>query len=309
MTQRSWFCRWHTVMVELRRGAVILACLGTIAFGVPQLAQAQAAPPPAQASQDEDDARLKPAEPDFTVISLPTTLVLPRHRMNFRLTHRFLGNLRNASFTENFSNLFGIDNGAVIGIEFRYAPIRHLQVTFFRSSQDKTIQFAGQYEWLRQSSAFPFSISPIVSIEGTNNFKGTFASGSHDHGGAEAHRSPAVGAVVSRIIGDRIALYAVPVWVGHTLTTDTGHRNTSFIGLGTRLRVGSRVYLVGELTPRMTGYVAGDPEFAFGIEKRVGGHMFLLTFTNSFASTYGQLARGGFPGAIHMGFNLGRKFF
>jgi hypothetical protein len=316
MAQRSWFCNPHRIMVELRPTALAVACCAAVMLTFPGFVHAQAAPPPpppsSQASQDEDDARVKPAEPDFALVNLPTSLVLPRQRGNFRLTHRFLGNLRQGSFTDNFSNLFGIDNGAVIGLEFRYAPVRRLQVVFFRSSQDKTIQFSGSYNWLYQDGFLPVGVTPFVSIEGTNNFKGTFAEGDsheHDHPGSEAHRSPAFGAVLSRTVGDRLALYVVPTWVGHTLATDDGHRNTWFVGLGARARILQRTYVVGEVTPRTNGYVAGDAEYAFGIEKRVGGHMFLLTFTNSFASTNGQLARGGAPGAIYMGFNIGRKFF
>ncbi len=50
-------------------------------------------------------------------------------------------------------------------------------------------------------------------------------------------------------------------------------------------------------------------EYAFGIERRAGGHMFQLTFTNSVASTYGQIAQGGLPDTLYLGFNLGRKFY
>jgi hypothetical protein len=45
------------------------------------------------------------------------------------------------------------------------------------------------------------------------------------------------------------------------------------------------------------------------IEKRVGAHMFSLTFTNTFATTWAQLARGGAANSLFLGFNLGRKFF
>jgi hypothetical protein len=37
--------------------------------------------------------------------------------------------------------------------------------------------------------------------------------------------------------------------------------------------------------------------------------MFQLNFTNGPASTFGQIARGGVPHNLTMGFNLSRKFF
>jgi hypothetical protein len=68
-------------------------------------------------------------------------------------------------------------------------------------------------------------------------------------------------------------------------------------------------YVVGEVTPRFSGYAPGDPEFGFGIEKRVGGHTFQLNVSNAFSTTFGQIARGGFPSTLYLGFNLARKFF
>lgn len=296
------------------RTIVVLICLGGLAAGAARPAFAQAAPPtapPPAAQSDEDDRRLQPAQPDFAIVNLPTSLRLPLHGGNFRLTHRFVGNLRQGSFGQNVGNLFGLDNGAVIGLEFRYAPVRHLQVVVHRSSHDKTIQFSGQYDVIRQGASRPVSISGIVSIEGTNNFRARPIEADHDHGvaGSAAHRSPAIGAVVSRTISDRLAVYVVPVWVHHSAVLPEGHRDTAFIGVGGRARIRPKVYVVAEVSPRMGGYAPGSPEFAFGIERRAGGHMFLLTFGNSLATTFGQISQGGFPDTIYMGFNLSRKFF
>lgn len=271
-----------------------------------------AAAPVAKASQpdEENEGQLVLAEPDFSVVNLPTTLRLPRHQLSFRLTHRFLANLRQNSFSDNLDDLFGLDNGAIIGFEFRFAPIRRLQTVVYRNNLSKTFQFSAQYDAVRQGGRRPVSLSPIVSIEGTNNFKSSSpAAGEHDPGGSEGYRSPAVGAVVSRTFGTRLAVYATPMWVHDTLVANSGHRDTFFVGLAARARIGAKVYLVGEVSPRVSGYAPGQPEFAFGIERRAGGHMFLLTFTNSLASTFGQTARGGFPDTIYMGFNMSRKFF
>ena len=65
----------------------------------------------AQPASDDDDGTLRPLEPDFTVVNLPTTLALPRFKGNFHLTHRFNQNLADASFDEMLSNLFGMDKG------------------------------------------------------------------------------------------------------------------------------------------------------------------------------------------------------
>jgi len=247
-------------------------------------------------------------------VTLPTTLPLPRFGLNFRLTHRFLANLRQGSFTDHLENLFGLDNGAVIALEVRFAPVRNLQAIVHRSSQDKTLQFSAQYDAIRQGNAWPVSVSAIASIEGTNNFRGRGDAGGGDHGhdhgvSGGAHRSPALGAVVSRTVGERLALYAVPVWVHDSARLPEGDRNTAFVGLGGRARLSRNVFVVAEVSPRVGGYAPGSPAYAFGIERRAGGHMFLLTFTNAVGTTFGQVSQGGFPDTLYMGFNLGRKFF
>lgn len=300
------------------RVVVLLACAGCLAAGAaPALAQGESPAPPStprvESGEDGDGIDPSLAEPDFSLVALPTTLPLPRYGLNFRLTHRFLANLRRGSFGDHLENLFGLDNGAVIALELRFAPVQNLQVVVHRSSQDKTLQFSGQYDVIRQGRSWPVSVSALASIEGTNNFKGRGDTGGgdgHDHGVDEgAHRSPALGAVVSRTLGERLALYAVPMWVHDSARLPEGNRDTGFIGLGGRARLSRNVFVVAEVSPRIGGYAPGSAEYAFGIERRAGGHMFLLTFTNSVGTTFGQLSQGGFPDTLYLGFNLGRKFF
>ena len=47
-----------------------------------------------QAPAYDEDLDTVPAEPDFHVITLPTNLRLPKHKLDFRLTHRFARGLR-----------------------------------------------------------------------------------------------------------------------------------------------------------------------------------------------------------------------
>jgi Membrane bound beta barrel domain (DUF5777) len=261
--------------------------------------------PATQAASDDDDGRLDPAEPDFVVINLPSTLRLPKHASNFHLTHRFEGNLRDGSFTDQLSNFFGVDVGAALGLEYRFGLMRHLQAVVQRTNRSRAIQFSAKYDAWHQSAARPVSISGIVSVEGDNNFGA-------NSGNAPKNYAPALGAVISREVGTQLALYATPFWVGKTGISLSGDGNTGFMGLGARVRLGraSSSYLSAEVSPRLGGFVIADPEYGFAIEKRVGAHVFALTFTNGTSNTtYRQIARGGAPGHLHLGFNLTRKFF
>ena len=244
---------------------------------------------------DLDDADLVLAEPDFRVLNLPSTLRLPRYGSSFQMTHRFNGNLRQGSFNENASNLFGLDQGAAVGFEYRFGIARHLQAAAYRTAIDQTFQFYGKYDVIRQNDSLPVSASALASVEGVDNFTD--------------HYSPAVGVAVSRMVADRFAVYATPVWVHNTAGILNITRDTVLVGIGGRLRVSSTVYLVGEITPRVSGYRPDTAAYGFAIEKRAGGHIFQLNVNNGQGTTFGQLARGGISDSLYLGFNLARKFF
>src|SRR5687767_6479984 len=244
---------------------------------------------------DDDDAAPVLAEPDFRVLNLPSTLRLPLHGSSFQLTHRFNGNLRQGSFNENAGNLFGLDQGAAVGFEYRFGIARHVQAAVYRTAIDKTLQFYGKYDAVRQGDAVPVSLSALLSVEGADNFQERY--------------SPASGVVVSRMVADRLAVYATPIWVHNTAAIVNIDRDTFFVGISGRVRVSSTVYLVGEVAPRASGYRPGKAAYGFAIEKRAGGHVFQLNINNGQGTTFGQLARGGFSDSLYLGFNLARKFF
>jgi hypothetical protein len=257
-------------------------------------ASATAAP----AVQDDDpDRDINLSQPDFTLAALPTTLRVPRFKSAFRVTHRFGRPLGQGDFGDLVGDLFGLDGGALIGLEYRFGLFRRTQVGIHRTSS-KTIEFFTQRELVAQSD-FPVKIDFFASIDGTNNFQDSY--------------SPALGVLVSREIGDRGAFYLEPIWVNNSNPDPQeiiDDNNTFMIGVGTRLRIRPTVYVVFEAAPRVSGYQPDVSHISFGIEKRAGGHTFQLNFSNGFGTTMGQLARGGTSNDDwYLGFNISRKFF
>jgi Membrane bound beta barrel domain (DUF5777) len=272
---------------------------GDAASGSPADDGGEAPPADAAPAQKErDDAVLDRAQPDFTVITLPTTLRVPKYRSAFRVTHRFARPLGQGDFGDLLEDFFGFDASALIGLEFRFGLFPGTQVGIYRTS-DKTIEFFGQYDVVSQSDTFPLGLAAFASVDGTNNFKDSY--------------SPAVGLIVSRKLGDVAALYVEPFWVNNTNVLPSeivDDNDTFFLGLGGRVRVRPTVYLVGEFIPRVAGYDPGVHGGNFGIEKRVGGHSFQLNFSNFLGTTMGQIARGGLSNDDwYIGFNITRKFF
>jgi Membrane bound beta barrel domain (DUF5777) len=239
------------------------------------------ATPSVARAQNDDPAALKLAEPDFTLVALPTSLRLPN----------------DGDFGDLAADFFGIDSGAAIGLEYRFGIIPNGQIGIHRTS-NRTIEFFAEYSLLQQGQAFPIDVSVFASIDGTNNFKDSY--------------SPAIGAVVSRKFGEIAAVYLEPIWVNNTnqLPKELADDNNTFlIGVGARVRIRPTVYLVGEVVPR-TGYKPGVNHGSFAIEKRAGGHTFQLNFSNAIGTTMGQISRGGPDGNDwFMGFNISRKFY
>jgi len=314
--------------------AAFVFVLGLILFGASSSrAHAQTPqPPPAPAAADDDDAKLRPLDPDFTVVNLPTTLPLPLGAEgNFNLTHRFVGvDWRRDDFSTIASNAFGFDGPAVIQLEYRIAVMKHLEAIVGLTNFGRTIQFSGKLDLFHQSTstpagppggvvitatsptgrrAGPFGLSAIVSVEGQNNFHSTNTSGT------DIGYSPAVGVALSRTLGNVASIYVDPLFVHNTQDAGLPDKvNTFYVGVGGRVRLAPSTFVVAEVTPRVSGYVQGTAEVAFALEKRVGGHVFSLVLANTQATTYAQLARGASQGSdgrspLYIGFNLARKFY
>jgi hypothetical protein len=103
----------------MTRLLLLIVTFGLI--GAPALAQT---PPP-----DDPDLDLSVSQPDFTLAAIPTTLRLPRFKSSFRVTHRFGRSLGAGDFGDLAGDLFGLDSGAQIGLEYRFGVMRGAWLT------------------------------------------------------------------------------------------------------------------------------------------------------------------------------------
>ena len=283
-----------------RQFRLLLALLMVAAMALPAAAQSGSAPeasatPPA-VQDDDPDRDPNDAQPDFYVATLNTNLRLPKGKMNFRLTHRFLRTLGEGDFDDLVARLFGLDGGAQIGLDLKYGLARGLDVGIYRTS-DRTIQLQGRYNLMKDGNG-PIGLGLVANVDGTDNFSDEF--------------SPGIAVVLSRELGDRGAIYLQPSYVGNTniTTTEDDDDYTVMAGIGLRLRFARNSYVFVEGSPRVSGFDPGVDMISFGFEQRYGGHVFQLNFSNGFATTLAQVARGGTGSDNwYLGFNLTRKFF
>jgi hypothetical protein len=274
-------------------------------------------------SSGQDAASPPPTAPEpqieLNLVSLPTTLSIRRHRSYTRITHRFSRDLGLGDFGDLAADLFSLDNGAVLGFEYRFGITSAIHAGLHRNTLDKTLQLLGRWDALRQGR-LPVGASVFASVEGLDNLQ-------------EGHQ-PGAGVVLSFTRGQRLALYASPTFVDGTREAESlgagahdhdhfpaadvpsdlhdeeehaHHDGTFFLGLGTRLRLLPSVFVVGEISPRLAGHDPGEAAWGVSIEKWTRGHTLALTLTNTFGTTPGQIARGG-NDALYLGFNITRKF-
>lgn len=280
----------------------------------PAAAFAQDAPKPATPQDPVPTVEL-----DQNVVNVQTTMPLKRHKSYFKITHRFARDLRRGSFGQLAEDAFALDNGAIIGLEYRFAVTSNLQAGVHRSILGKTIHTFGKWDVLRQTEGRSFGLSLGGGIEGQNNL--------------HLDPQPNVSAALSYLRGTWLALYANPtvVFDAHTPTLQASHGghshgggseaddptaeipgedhdDTAYLGLGVRIRIRETVSLVAEVSPRIYGYRPDRAAWNVGIEKLTRGHVLQLNFGNNFDSTPGMVARGGSTHDVYMGFNLSRKW-
>jgi hypothetical protein len=253
------------------------------------------------AAAQDPDRQPVPAEPDFTLAALPTSLRMPHRAFAFRLTHRFSRPIAAGTVGDFFADLFGFDSSAQIGLELRYGLLPGTQVVVHRTN-DKAIQFMGQHAFHRADQTGPWRVDVLGAVEGANNFQEDYA--------------PTIGGILSYRFQEKFAVYAQPLAVFNaafeTTELEPGEtRHSYLLGLGARLRLGStRTYVLAEYAPRLGGYQPGEDQVSVGIERRAGGHLFQFNVSNSLGTTMRQIARGGaVPGDWYVGFNLTRKFY
>jgi uncharacterized beta barrel domain-containing protein DUF5777 len=302
-----------SIRSTLRLAAAMLFFISTPAFAQDPAAPAPAPAPDPAPAQDVPVAAPRPAQIDLNLINLPTTMSIARHHSYFRLTHRFASDLRRGDFGDQAADLFSLDKGAIIGLEYRFGITSNIQAGIHRSMLSKTIEMFGRWDALRQNGSMPVALSLTLSTEGLNNYHKNY--------------QQAVAITASRTFGDRLALYTTPAFVSDTHAVDiisgheghdhdlgldedehAGHSDTWFMGFGGRLRFSGTGYVTGEYTPRLHGYDPNAATWGVAVEKRTGGHTLQLNFTNNFGTTFGQLARGGNPHDIYLGFNITRRF-
>jgi hypothetical protein len=259
--------------------------------GMPPGASADPAPAPA-------------AKPPFwgvSVVNLPTTTGIDPGRFLVRIFHRF-----SAPVSSGYDAFYGFDSSAFVLVGFGYGLTDRLSLTLDRANVYQEYDLGAHYLVASQGEALPFSLAVHAGVGlatatlpdrgrfDTKNFKMYFE------------------ASFVRQVTDRLSLLVVPAYASNANHWQADRDGTFSIGFGGRYMIFEDISLLAEWIPVLAGYKDQGNGWAFGLEKKIGGHVFHVFVLNSGGLTPPQYLPGGDlllkNGDFRIGFNIYRTF-
>jgi len=228
------------------------------------------------------------------LINGATPYTVPARKLEVLFTHRFQQAVNDGGTSHN---LWGLDNGADLGIGAGWGVTSHLDLTLYRDSFQEDFEVAGKYLAFEQSRRLPLTLAVRAG--------GDFL---RRPGIADANR-PFVQLLLARQLAPGINLLASPSWV-----SDTPSLKNAFnvpLGLTFPFLGGSLIEL--EYIPKNRDLASSRAAWHAALSKAVGGHIFEVVLGDSRATTVDQMLGGdsaaGFRTRdLRLGFNLVRDF-
>jgi len=261
---------------------------------------------------------------DRWVINSHSVEMLPKKRLDFRVTHRFGDLVGDNGGWQTFFGLESVDD-VLIGLE--YGVTDNLSVGLFRTkgagSLKQLFSPTIKYRVLRQSSSgSPISLT-LVGVSSVSSAEKAEDSEGLNSFPKFAHRLVTnTQVLVARKFSDDLSLQFSGGWT-HRNLVPFGEENDIFsAGLAVRYQLTKALGLIGDFTLPLNGVqnpfneTDGDvysPIIGVGIEIETGGHVFQLNIVNAHGIMptdyipYTKNAQFG-EGQFRLGFTISRMF-
>jgi hypothetical protein len=233
------------------------------------------------------------------IINLSSADVPTAGTLGMLFTHRFAQPLEQS----DWHSLLSFDSGADIGIGIFYVPVRGLEISVDRSSNQDDWEIAAKYRLLERSNRFPLSfalragtdIRTEIRVNRENSY---FAQG-----------------IASLAIGQRVRVSVLPTYLSQTAGTpflSEPHEDVFNVLGALSVAVTRSVNVQGEITPRRGRFGSRGTGWIAAIEKTVLRHRFSFTIGNVRTTTVDQYTAPEFIGFLpedyFIGFNLARQW-
>ncbi len=244
----------------------------------------------------------KPAFWGTRVVNLPTPRSIGKGKVLFRLSHRFFPAVK-----EGYDAFYGLDGPASMLLGFGYGFSDKIGLTLSRANVSKEFEVALKWTLIDQSGTDgPISIAILggtslitLPLQG----KKTFRSENTRHN---------IQASLAYKVSPSISLLLVPGYSTNTNPAEESSQGTLYLGLGGRVKIINDFSVLLEWIPVLSGYSFESLGWGFGVEKKIGGHVFQVFVLNSIGITTPQFVPGGefriSEGEFRIGFNIFRWF-
>jgi hypothetical protein len=244
----------------------------------------------------------KPAFWGTRLVNLPTTTTLGKGEFLFRISHRF-----QPPVSSGWDSFFGFDGPAFILFGFGYGITDSLTASLGRSKLHQEWELSVDWSLLEQGRTTSLPISATLHLGGS-------LVSQDEPQGAEWSGRFRLNALLSLAhqFNDRFSFLLVPAFSSNTNFWEPSSEGTFALGIGGRFMVLNDLSLIVEWIPRLAGYKDFYSGWGFGVEKKIGGHVFQFFVTDSLGLTASQYLPGGDlrlgDGDFRFGFNIFRTF-
>lgn len=246
-----------------------------------------------------------------TLLSLPSSQIPTQGTWEVKFTHRFNQPLTEGGLSEQVHALFGLDTDADVVFAFSKVISRNLQLSVARSNVNDTLEGAVKYVVLQQAPAVPFTLT----LRGGADWR--------TERDIDDRVSLFAQAIVSRKIGDRMEVFALPTFATNAGRAVISDRSVALfehafnVPVSVAIMIRRPLAIVAEIIPPngdLPDEMNGDFGWSFGLKRAIGGHWFEILLTNNQATFVDQYVTTTFQGAplntgdIRLGFNIERRF-
>ena len=282
-------------------------------------AESPAPPEPSPLESLKEPAAFRPIEANV-IINLPSVDVPTSKTLTFLVTHRFVQRVQEG----NINNFFTLDSGNTWGFGLWYAPIEHLNVGLYRTSNLNTYEASAQYQ--------------LPSLGG---FESSLRAGEDwrtQPGVASPKSSFFAQAVLAWSFGKYARITVVPTFLQDTngfpffvpeaipgdqscTLTDSQfnpwrcsgyYKNVFNVPIAASIAITHSITIHGEVYPRLSKVNSNGVGWSVTVEKALLRHRFAFFAGNQRQTTVDEYVQavpiGRAAGNVYLGFNLFRAW-
>ena len=257
----------------------------------------------ATAQEATDAGRPRPPE-GSRIINLPSAEVMSEGSLGVLFIHRFNEPLGDS----NLRSFFSLDKGADNTFGVSYSPIRSLEVTFDRSSNEDDYELAAKYRFLQAVEGRP--IAAALRVGGN----------ARTEVGIEDRYAFFAQGIAAVSLGSRVRFSVIPTYVSNTPL----FRAVFNVPIALSVALTRSINFQGEFYPKNRDFTERTAAenlparktsagWLVAIEKTVLRHRFAFTFGNLRATNVDQYTGSDFLGGLPrrdvlLGFNIVRQW-